>query len=107
MDNTHSNAPFVDDKTLVSGFSPHKTNTSINIIGKCLKNRYLIESQIGSGGMSDIYRAKDLHLESAGISEPYVAIKVLLQQFSSIPEAKQILIKEARKNTTTISPKYY
>jgi len=104
MDNTHTNTPIADDKTLVAGVSPRKTTAPINLIGKCLKNRYLIESLIGSGGMSDIYRAKDLHLETAGINEPYVAIKVLLQQFSSIPEAKQILIKEAKKTQQLSHP---
>lgn len=104
MDNTHSDTSIIDNKTVLAGISPRKASKPINIIGKCLKNRYLIESQIGSGGMSDIYRAKDLHLESAGISEPYVAIKVLLQQFSSIPEAKQILVKEARKTQQLSHP---
>ncbi|XQW83490.1 serine/threonine-protein kinase [Thalassotalea piscium] len=104
MENTQTNAPISDDKTLIAGISPNKPSTPVNIIGKCLKNRYLIESQIGSGGMSDIYRAKDLNLESAGISEPYVAIKVLLPQFSSIPEAKQILVKEARKTQQLSHP---
>ncbi|WP_159819855.1 serine/threonine-protein kinase [Colwellia sp. 20A7] len=104
MENTHSNAPISDDKTLIAGVSPQKTSTPINLIGKSLKGRYLIESLIGSGGMSDIYRAKDLHLETAGINEPYVAIKVLLQQYSSIPEAKQILIKEARKTQQLSHP---
>ncbi|MCI2284342.1 serine/threonine protein kinase [Colwellia sp. MSW7] len=103
MDNTHSNTPIADDKTLI-GVSSNKTSAPVNLIGKCLKDRYLIESLIGSGGMSDIYRAKDLHLESAGINEPYVAIKVLLQQFSSIPEAKQILIKEAKKTQQLSHP---
>lgn len=105
MDNTHSNTPLVAvDKTLLAGVSPNKKSAPINLIGKCLKDRYLIESLIGSGGMSDIYRAKDLHLEAAGINEPYVAIKVLLQQFSSIPEAKQILIKEAKKTQQLSHP---
>jgi serine/threonine protein kinase len=104
MENTHSNAPVADDKTLIAGVSPQKTSAPINLIGKSLKGRYLIESLIGSGGMSDIYRAKDLHLETAGINEPYVAIKVLLQQYSSIQEAKQILIKEARKTQQLSHP---
>lgn len=104
MDNTHSNTSSLDNKTVLAGVSPKTATKPLNIIGKCLKNRYLIESQIGSGGMSDIYRAKDLHLESAGISEPYVAIKVLLHQFSSIPEAKEILVKEARKTQQLSHP---
>ncbi|MBU2870472.1 serine/threonine-protein kinase [Colwellia sp. E2M01] len=104
MENTQSTASVIDDKTLIAGVSPQKTAAPINLIGKSLKDRYLIESLIGSGGMSDIYRAKDLHLEAAGINEPYVAIKVLLQQYSSIPEAKQILIKEARKTQQLSHP---
>ncbi len=95
MDINDSESSTIDDKTLVAGFDTKPKTTEMNLIGKCLKNRYVIESKLGSGGMSDIYRAKDLNLESAGIAEPYVAIKVLLQQFSSTPEAKQVLVKEA------------
>ena len=73
-------------------------------MGKCFNKRYLIESQIGNGGMSDIYRAKDLHLEDEGIDEPYVAIKVLQPEFSQRSEAKQLLIKEARKTQQLSHP---
>ena len=104
MEKNTSHAQITDDKTLVAGLSSNKDISHINLIGKCFKNRYLIESQIGNGGMSDIYRAKDLHLESEGITEPYVAIKVLQQQFSSLPEAKQLLIKEARKTQQLSHP---
>ncbi|UJF20478.1 serine/threonine-protein kinase [Shewanella sp. OMA3-2] len=86
----------IDDKTFVAGITQStKVKNEVNLIGKCLKKRYLIESKIGHGGMSDIYRAKDLYLESLKIPEPYVAIKVLLSQFSDIEEAQQVLIKES------------
>ena len=45
--------------------------------GTFLGNRYEIISRIGSGGMSDVYKATDLKLNRA------VAIKVLKSEFSS------------------------
>lgn len=97
MEEQHNHTE-VNDKTLIHTSSKiQKTHQKSNIIGTCLNNRYQIESQIGTGGMSDIYRAVDRHLQSAGIEEPYVAIKVLQSQFSDLPGAKQALIKETLK----------
>ena len=86
-----------DDKTILasSNFNSKENKSSENLIGTCFNNRYLLESQIGTGGMSDVYRAIDFHLKEAGIEEPFVAIKVLQTQFSEMPEAKKILINEA------------
>lgn len=88
----------VNDKTLIhSSAKSTATKLKKSILGSCLNGRYLIESQIGTGGMSDIYRAIDKHLQSAGIEDPYVAIKLLQHQFSNLPGAKQALIKETLK----------
>ncbi len=96
MDKCQESSPSIDDKTFVAGINQTKTiENKTNLIGKCLKKRYLIESRIGHGGMSDIYRAKDLYLESLNVSEPFVAIKVLLSEFADAPEAQQVLIKES------------
>ncbi len=46
-------------------------------IGMILSDRYEIQEKIGSGGMADVYKAKDLKLNRA------VAIKVLKQEYSS------------------------
>ncbi|MFC3151744.1 serine/threonine-protein kinase [Litoribrevibacter euphylliae] len=72
--------------------------------GQCIKDRYLLESKIGSGGMSDIYRAKDLLLERAGIKDGYIAIKVLQPEFVKQPEALQLLMKEADKTRRLSHP---
>ena len=45
--------------------------------GTILGNRYEIEGKIGTGGMADVYKGKDLKLNR------YVAIKVLKSEFSS------------------------
>ncbi len=86
-----------DDKTIITkkNVNSAKNTSNSNLINKCFNERYLIESQIGTGGMSDVYRAVDLHLKQAGVTEPFVAIKVLQTQFSDMPDAQQILINEA------------
>ena len=45
--------------------------------GTILGNRYEIEGKIGTGGMADVYKGKDLKLNR------YVAVKVLKSEFSS------------------------
>ena len=96
MDKSKASNITAEDKTVVAGFENSESNSNkVNLVGKCFKNRYLIESKIGHGGMSDIYRAKDLYLESLNVADPFVAIKVLLSQLSNIPEAQQVLIKES------------
>ncbi|MDP4537678.1 serine/threonine-protein kinase, partial [Alkalimonas collagenimarina] len=74
------------------------------IQGTLLQKRYLIESLLGTGGISHIYRARDTFLEQAGIAEPYVAIKVLQKQFVNQPEALQLLLQEARKTQQLAHP---
>lgn len=72
--------------------------------GMLIKERYLLESKIGSGGMSDIYRATDIFLRDAGVANNTVAIKVLQQQFVSQPEALQLLLQEAHKTQLLSHP---
>jgi serine/threonine protein kinase len=51
---------------------------------------YQIESQLGAGGMGEVYRARDTRLDRR------VAIKVLASHLSSSPELKQRMEREAR-----------
>ena len=48
-----------------------------------LNNRYQLEERLGSGGMSFVYRARDLMLERS------VAIKILRENFSGDPEFRE------------------
>jgi len=46
-------------------------------IGDKIANRYQLVVKIGSGGTSDVYKARDLLLEGEGLLPVYVAIKIL------------------------------
>lgn len=102
-------------ESTVTGTSDDKTQVDLNrknknkvpnksLEGQCIKDRYMLDAKIGSGGMSDIYRAKDLLLEQAGIKDVYVAIKVLQPEFVEQPEALQLLMKEAEKTRRLSHP---
>jgi serine/threonine protein kinase len=51
---------------------------------------YEIQSPLGTGGMGEVYRARDTRLDRM------VAIKILPAHLSSSPEAKQRFEREAR-----------
>jgi serine/threonine protein kinase len=55
-----------------------------------LNNRYRIEGRIGSGGMAEVYRARDLMLERT------VAIKLLREDFSKDPPFRERFRQEAK-----------
>ncbi len=55
-----------------------------------LNNRYQIEGRIGSGGMAEVYRARDLMLERT------VAVKLLREDFSRDPAFRERFRQEAK-----------
>lgn len=55
-----------------------------------LNNRYQLEDRLGSGGMSMVFRARDLMLERI------VAIKILRKDYSNNPEFRERFRQEAK-----------
>src|SRR5690606_19485152 len=51
-----------------------------------LKNRFILERVLGAGGMGVVYKAKDLLKVEAQDRDPWVAIKVLGEEFKYHPE---------------------
>ncbi|NOX93383.1 MAG: protein kinase [Gammaproteobacteria bacterium] len=64
---------------------------------KVLKDRFLLEKVLGVGGMGVVYKAKDRLKVEAQDRDPYVAIKVLSEEFKTHPEAFIALQRESRK----------
>lgn len=69
-----------------------------------LKNRFNLESVLGAGGMGVVYKATDKLKIEAQDRDPYVAIKVLGEEFKSHPEAFIALQRESRKTQRIAHP---
>lgn len=69
-----------------------------------LKNRFVFVEVLGAGGMGVVYKAKDLLKIEARDRDPYVAIKVLSDEFKSHPEAFVALQRESRKTQKIAHP---
>ena len=97
-----------DDKTVVQNMSNHSSSASkrhIDLkVGDTLSERYRLVESLGSGGMSEVYKAKDLFAENAGDNSPYIAVKVLSSEFSDHPDAVTIMQREAKKTRELSHP---
>ncbi len=98
----------VDEKTRIPPLSPEKNDPmvssgqflaseiAVGVHGK-LKERFVLEDVIGTGGMGVVYKAIDLLKVEAKDRDPFVAIKVLNEEFKTHPEAFISLQRESRK----------
>lgn len=72
--------------------------------GMLLKKRFLLEDVLGHGGMGTVYRTKDLRKVEAEDPNPYIATKVLNQDFKDHPDAFVTLQQETAKSQTLAHP---
>ena len=63
-----------------------------------LNKRFVLEKTVGAGGMGTVYIAKDLRKVEANDRNPYVAVKVLNEDFKNHPDAFVTLQREASRS---------
>ena len=68
------------------------------MIGQTLGDRYRIDGRIGTGGMAQVYRARDLRLERD------VAVKVLASDLKSDPSYVKRFVQEAKLSAKVRHP---
>ena len=68
------------------------------LVGETLADRYRIESEIASGGMSTVYRARDVRLDRE------VAVKVLVARYAEDPAFTTRFLDEARAAASLSHP---
>jgi non-specific serine/threonine protein kinase len=66
--------------------------------GDVLKQRFVLEKEVGSGGMGVVFKAVDERKVEAQDRNPYVAVKILNAEFRQHPQALISLQRECRKS---------
>lgn len=94
------------DKLILSEKGTQRSPLGNELVNKenLLKNRFVLEQLLGAGGMGVVYKAKDLLKVEAQDKDPYVAIKVLTDEFKTHPEAFIALQRESRKTQRIAHP---
>ncbi|MBZ9782239.1 serine/threonine protein kinase [Pseudomonas sp. REP124] len=74
--------------------APSSSRLSVGQMPEVLAGRYRIERLLGAGGMSLVFRARDLLIEQFGEPAPCIALKVLSEEFAQWPDASTLLYSE-------------
>ena len=94
-----------DEKTRVKIDNVHRPEKASDLgVGSIIKQRFVLDTLLGEGGMGVVYRAIDLRKQEADDANPYIAIKILNDDFRQHPKAFISLQREVKKSQTLAHP---
>lgn len=96
-------ATLMDTESLLQGLNESQPYRELTV-GGTLKNRFVLEQLLGVGGMGMVFKATDLRKIEAQDKDPYVALKVLNQDFQANPMALVSLQRETKRAQTLSHP---
>jgi serine/threonine protein kinase len=73
-------------------------------VGMVLAKHFTLIEELGHGGMGTVFKARDRWAEEANDRNPYVAVKILNEEFSRHPDAVTSLQREAKRAHTLAHP---
>jgi predicted Ser/Thr protein kinase len=73
-------------------------------VGAVLKGRFVLVAELGRGGMGSVYKALDRRKEEMQDRQPYVALKLLSEDFARHPDSIIALQREAKRAQTLAHP---
>lgn len=73
-------------------------------IGSVLDNRYTLMDQLGHGGMGSVFKARDRNREDFQDRRPFIALKVLSEEFKRHPDARMALQRETVRAQSLAHP---
>lgn len=79
-------------------------NTKLLRPGNTVRDRFVLESVLGTGGMGTVFLALDKRKQEARDAEPHVAMKVLSGEIAKHPQAFILLQRETRKSQQLAHP---
>lgn len=93
----------MDTESLLNGLQNFQPAADLTV-GSTLKNRFVLQQLLGVGGMGMVFKATDLRKIEAQDKDPYVALKVLNQDFQANPMALVSLQRETKRAQTLAHP---
>ena len=93
----------MDTESLLNGLKDSPPAAELTV-GSTLKNRFVLQQLLGVGGMGMVFKATDLRKIEAQDKDPYVALKVLNQDFQANPMALVSLQRETKRAQTLSHP---
>jgi hypothetical protein len=102
-DQTHERLELISARLVGASASASAATPAIGP-GTIIKHRFILQSPLGRGGMGTVYRALDRRKQEAQDRNPYVAIKILHDEFRRHPKFLIALQREARKAQALAHP---